>query len=916
MKNRKGFTMVELLAVIVIVGALSVIAIVGVSRYISSARDEKKNQDRDNIAMAARLYMQANRDLLPRTIGDNAVVQVSELRRTNYLKEDVTDKNGKSCMEHSFVRVYKLDEQDYSYSTYLYCGDETVPDEIVPPKPEIVNFKFNGYGNGSNFTNVKSATFSFKINGATGDGTVGIYSYSYSIFAKKNDDAGFTEVFYSGDLKAGYEPVVEVKSKTLSTYFDVTGYNSIRINITAVNEQGGKVEFSSTAGGFKDTDNPICGLISGQAENDDDWVNKATFNSGAYKNNFRRISVACSDGDGSGCKRETFTTSWPNDTDASASGIDYSYGTRWSYIVLEDNAQTTNKTTCYVRANVDVDSPKVTVTVYKAKQDGSRGAKVATKVVEDDHKRTATLPSGTIKSTDYTDLVGTSSEKWMNLANYPYGVIIDVDITDNLYLYSYEWSVNNPYVEGGSNNNTIIGSASTANATVEQRGGTAVTGIFASTGMTDNPKNNDELKTAEHGALSGNIQGLLLHREGKRYGKLVVCDKARNCTTVNIYADIDRTPPLVPRTSYAKLTTNAAYTPANESDYTQTTKWSNEYLRAYIEGQREDRQTQEEGVNATLSGWDHFTYSYRKQTGKNNSGLTWANATTGDVFHAFSGTSRYGFDIKDQGTHIVTFRSCDKAGNCSDYGINDYPKVDTIAPTCGVVTTYHGTTGPNAAGWLKIGESATLSHSCADEDAKFSSGCNPNDYHNQQTYTFNSDINTTKAGANGYETTYGANDNTAGGHVVDYAGNISNECPKTTLKIDHIPPTCKTVIKWPEGDPLHPEDASRKETGWLGLVNGLGPSKKSAVVSLSCTDPTSTSANGLMPNIKSDCWNDHEYNKQSHIYNTEMNITNAGAVGAGQGGQVIDIAGNITPCPADRTVKIEENEAEKDATSL
>ncbi|MBP5678609.1 MAG: type II secretion system protein [Bacilli bacterium] len=902
--NRKGFTMVELLAVIVIVGALSVMGIVGVSRYIQSSKTEKENQEKKNIAMAAKMYMQANRELLPRTIGDSAVVQVSELRRTNYLKTDVTDKSGNSCMEKSFVRVYKLDEQEYSYNTYLYCGDVEVPEEVEVPQPEIINFKFNGYSEGSDFSNVKTANFSFKINGNHEDTTIGIYSYSYTIYAKSGEDAsgGFAEVYYSGDIKAGYEPTIDVVSKPISQYFDATGYNAIRIRISAVNEQGGKVEFSSNTGGFKDTDNPLCGLVSGQALNDEDWVNKTTFNSGTYKNNYRRITVACSDEFGSGCKRDSFTVSWPTDSQASESGINYAYGTRWSYITLSDNAQDTNSTRCYVRANVDVKAPEVRVNVYKAKADGTKDGKIAEIVVRDDGKKTSVLPSGTLQHNAYVGVTGTGEEKWLNKENFPYGIIIDADFEDNIWLYNYEWAVNNPYVAGGSSDATISSTASVANARTE--GTTTTSYIFPNPNMTDNPTNDTQLATAEHGVQTGNARGFVIKREGKRYGRLTVCDKAKNCTTVHIYVNIDRTPPLVPDPSYEKITSHTAYTPANASDYTAHTKWSNEYLRPYISGQREDRQTENASVQVQLSGWDHFNYSYKKQTGKNSSGLTWADPVTRDVYNPFGGTTQYGFEIRDQGTHKVAFKSCDRAGNCSQYGTENYPKVDTIKPTCGITTTYSGTTGPNSAGWLKNGQSVVLGHTCADEDTKFSSGCNPDDFHNKQTYNFNSDINTSKAGANGYNTTYGANDNTVGGHVVDYAGNMSQECPKMTVKIDYVAPSCSTVISHPQGAPLNPTDATKPETGWLGLLNGVGPTKKTAVVSLRCTDVDSP-ATSLMSGVKSNCDSNNASNKQSHTYNTEMNITNAGAGGAGVGGSVYDIAGNVTNCPADRTVKID-----------
>ena len=39
--KKKGFTLVELLAIIVIVGILTTLAIVGTSRYISTAQNQK-----------------------------------------------------------------------------------------------------------------------------------------------------------------------------------------------------------------------------------------------------------------------------------------------------------------------------------------------------------------------------------------------------------------------------------------------------------------------------------------------------------------------------------------------------------------------------------------------------------------------------------------------------------------------------------------------------------------------------------------------------------------------------------------------------------------------------------------------------------------------------------------------------------
>ena len=129
MTNKKGFTMIELLGVIVILGILSVMAIVSVTRLITKSKTEQKNSQAKTLMMAAESYMQANKNNLPKTIGEVKKVSASELKSTNYLKNNLKNADGASCMEKSFVRVYKYSATSYSYVPFIYCGNETVPNE-------------------------------------------------------------------------------------------------------------------------------------------------------------------------------------------------------------------------------------------------------------------------------------------------------------------------------------------------------------------------------------------------------------------------------------------------------------------------------------------------------------------------------------------------------------------------------------------------------------------------------------------------------------------------------------------------------------------------------------------------------------------------------------------------------------------
>lgn len=77
---RKGFTMIELLAAIVILGILSVTAIVAVTRLTEKARKEDERQYEQTLKMAAESYMQANPSELPKVIGETTFVTAKELK--------------------------------------------------------------------------------------------------------------------------------------------------------------------------------------------------------------------------------------------------------------------------------------------------------------------------------------------------------------------------------------------------------------------------------------------------------------------------------------------------------------------------------------------------------------------------------------------------------------------------------------------------------------------------------------------------------------------------------------------------------------------------------------------------------------------------------------------------------------------
>ena len=66
--TKKGFTMIELLAAIVILGILSVIAIASVTRLIDKSKKAESDTYEKVLIMAGKSYMESNKTELPKRI--------------------------------------------------------------------------------------------------------------------------------------------------------------------------------------------------------------------------------------------------------------------------------------------------------------------------------------------------------------------------------------------------------------------------------------------------------------------------------------------------------------------------------------------------------------------------------------------------------------------------------------------------------------------------------------------------------------------------------------------------------------------------------------------------------------------------------------------------------------------------------
>ncbi len=620
-KSKKGFTLVELIVVVAIIGVLSVTSIVAYTKYIRKAKEEKYANNEVILVEAAKAYYSSNSNLKPKNIGESTKVTAIDLKNNNYITSDLSNVEGESCMDNSYVYIHKYDQNKYAYKGFIYCGSETAPETVDVPTPTITKVKF------SNMEEVDKASFSMTIKGSN-DKKVELDSYLFTISVNNSDGNGMNEVYNSGSKLAQGNKTIEFNDMKLKKYIDITNVSNIVVTVSVKNILGGVTEerFNYT---FKDTTKPQCEETTGEAVDDSDWLSKKDITELKKQ---RTITVRCTDGYGAGCIRDSFTSTWPKSDLESL---------RTSTITIKDNAKNTRA--CNVKVNVDVDAPTI-----KLEARNNSGQKTIENI------EVKNWNNVTVNANAYKDNVNS----WLNKAKYNGVVSYSASLTDNFYLYKYKWETNTPMY-----------------------------GVGTSTRVLKSNLNGPETKEETFNVVNGTSRNITFNfnQEGMRYGKLTVYDRAGNEAIIEIYANIDKTPPDKPQISFNKYR-STTYPSFGDSYTPGVNNWSNLSIISRIANQKTDSSRQ-------LSGWAKFVYQYKDSS-------SYTTETDGERF-----------DITNEGRHSIKYKSCDRAGNCSEYTNVDNINIDKTKPECII--------GGESTTW----QSSPRTIACKCEDKKNLSGC-------------------------------------------------------------------------------------------------------------------------------------------------------------------------------------------------
>lgn len=128
MKNKKGFTLVEMLAVVALIALFALIIIPSINSVIKKNREKVYKIQLDNIIKAAKNWGSENYVNLPAVNQTSNIVTLNELKKSGLIDEDIRDARTKKCINNNtFILINKLNKRiEYKLQDEILTNDKKI----------------------------------------------------------------------------------------------------------------------------------------------------------------------------------------------------------------------------------------------------------------------------------------------------------------------------------------------------------------------------------------------------------------------------------------------------------------------------------------------------------------------------------------------------------------------------------------------------------------------------------------------------------------------------------------------------------------------------------------------------------------------------------------------------------------------
>jgi general secretion pathway protein G len=186
-KNRRAFTLVELLAILIILIIIFTIAIPTIRNVISNTRGKVYKLDEQMMVKVTKKYVVNDSKLLPKEIGEKKTVTLPTLVSKKYI-EPIRDPYDNSIICDGYVNIKKNENAKLEYEAYLVCGDN-YKTELPPDTIAIgAEFIYDYLDEEQIFTVPESGIYQLESFGAEGEENGGKGGYvSGSIYLEKGE---------------------------------------------------------------------------------------------------------------------------------------------------------------------------------------------------------------------------------------------------------------------------------------------------------------------------------------------------------------------------------------------------------------------------------------------------------------------------------------------------------------------------------------------------------------------------------------------------------------------------------------------------------------------------------------------------------------------------------------------------------